>query len=85
MRLYVTDGEGRRVFVPLPTRLVFSDLSASVCYRYALPHLSKAHLTLTREQFIKLARELRRCRALLNGEPLVDVVGADGEKVKVYL
>ncbi len=83
MRIKV-QAEGRHIYVPIPSWLLFNSLSAYLCHRFAASHIN-AVSGLTYEQLRVLFHMLKRSRKKLNGTPLVDVESGNGDKVQVYL
>ncbi|MCL2216509.1 MAG: hypothetical protein FWB91_05755 [Defluviitaleaceae bacterium] len=85
MRIKVSS-EDSNFNLRLPTRLFFNPITAAFC-RLAIPAAAKQYvqIDLTYTQMRILFKEIRRCRKLLNGEPLVEVASSDGSTVRVWL
>lgn len=82
MRISVCYGK-RRFRLWLPSRMVFSGLSASVVGKYV--RFSDTGVKLTGEQLRRLFREIRRLRKQLPDWNIVEIAAASGESVCIRL
>lgn len=80
MRITVR-GEGRRLFIPIPTWILANPLTAGL----ASCASRRSEVPLNARQLRRLFRALRKSRAVLNGLPFVEVTDADGTYVKITL
>ena len=87
MKIDITTDEGKRVFLWFPTRLFLNRLTVAIgviCINkskrnYGIPKLKYSQIT-------PLVKEIHRQRRIQGRKwTLVDVVSADGEKVKIIL
>ena len=80
IRVNLADDKPRKLMICLPTRAIFSSLSATIA-----ANVSKDDLDLTSAQMRALFREIRRSRKILGDLPLVEVISSDGEYVRIDL
>lgn len=81
MRIHVNTKEGK-LSIPLPTALVFNDLTARLCASAA----QQEHgLLMKEEAFVQLFAALREAGELLGDTPFVEVDSANGEHVTITL
>lgn len=87
MKIDITTDEGKRIFLWFPTRLLLNRLTVAigVAYinkskrNYGIPKLSYSLV-------MPLVKEIHRQRRIQGRKwTLVDVVSADGERVKIIL
>ena len=80
IRVSIAGGKPRKLLICMPTRAIFSSLSATIA-----ANVSKDDLHLTSAQMRALFREIRKSRKILGDLPLVEVIGSDGEYVRIDL
>ena len=80
IRVNLADDKPRKLMICLPTRAIFSSLSATIA-----ANVSKDELNLTSAQMRTLFREIRQSRKLLGDLPLVEVLSSDGEYIRIDL
>lgn len=87
MKIDITTDEGKRIFLWFPTRLLLNRLIVAIGvayinkskHDYGIPKLSYSLV-------MPLVKEIHRQRRIQGRKwTLVDVVSADGEKVKIVL
>lgn len=84
MRVLVKDGE-HNIHIVLPTRLLFSNLTARIGAGVLRRYVPDACAELPPDKIKVLFAEVRRIKNKYGRWELVDVVSADGEIVKVIL
>lgn len=80
IRVSIAGGKPRKLLLCLPTRAIFSSLSATIA-----ANVSKDELNVTSAQMRTLFREIRQSRKLLGDLPLVEVFSSDGEYIRIDL
>ena len=87
MKIDITTDEGKRIFLWFPTRLLLNRLTAWIAVAFInKENKDSGDPKLTVRQFMPLVKEIHRQRRIQGREwTLVDVVSADGEKVKITL
>ena len=87
MKIYIKTDEGKRIFLWFPTRLILNRLTVAIGVAYVnkserdygIPKLKYS-------QIIPIVKEIHRQRRIQGRKwTLVDIVSADGEKVKISL
>lgn len=87
MKIDITTDEGKRIFLWFPTRLLLNRLTVVIGVAYI--NKSKRDFGVPKlkySQVFPLVKEIHRQRRIQGRKwTLVDVVSADGEKVKITL
>ena len=87
MKIDITTDEGKRIFLWFPTRLLLNRLTVAIGvayinkseHDYGVPELKYS-------QIMPLVKEIHRQRRIQGRKwTLVDIISADGEKVKITL
>lgn len=84
MRINVTDGE-RNICVPLPTSLIFSDLTAYIGTKAIRKYVPERAHYFNADQLKALFCAIRQIKRQRGSWVLVDVQSADGQTVKVTI
>ena len=87
MKIDIKTDEGKRIFLWFPTRLILNRLTAAIGVAFLnKENQNSGDPKLTVRQFMPLVKEIHRQRRIQGRKwTLVDVVSADGEKVKIVL
>ena len=87
MKIDIKTDEGKRIFLWFPTRLLLNRLTAAIGVAFLnKENQNSGDPKLTVRQFMPLVKEIHRQRRIQGRKwTLVDVVSADGEKVKIVL
>jgi hypothetical protein len=87
MKIDITTDKGKRIFLWFPTRLILNRLTAAIGVAFLnKENQNSGDPKLTVRQFMPLVNEIHRQRRIQGRKwTLVDVVSADGEKVKIVL
>ena len=80
IRISQADGHEKVRTITVPTRVVFSSVTAAIA-----SHLSKDAVNLTPGQMRRLFRMIRQSRKLLGDLPLVEVLESGGDYVRIDL
>ncbi len=80
IRVSIAGRKPRKLMICMPTRAIFSSLSATIA-----ANVSKDDLDLTSAQMRVLFREIRKSRKVLGDLPLIEVISSDGEYVRIDL
>lgn len=87
MKIDITTDEGKRIFLWFPTRLILNRLTVAIGVAYI--NKSKRDYGIPKlkySQIMPIVKEIHRQRRSQGRKwTLVDVVSADGEKVKITL
>lgn len=84
MRIYVKT-EGRRIFLPIPSRLVFSKASAWVIRKSMERYVPKETVPVSPEDLAKLFSVMRTLRRKRGRMRIVEVDCTDGTRVWIDL
>lgn len=84
MRINVTDGE-RSICIPLPTSLIFSDLTAYIGTKAIEKYVPERARYFNDYQLKALFRAIRQIKRQRGSWVLVDVQSADGQTVKITI
>ena len=93
MRIKIRSSE-RNMKIWLPTRLLLNPITAAISVKVinsgkyrgsALPSPSVNGERASFFDMYKFFRQIRKCRRILNGQPLVYVESGSGESVEVWL
>lgn len=87
MRIDIKSGEGKRIFLWFPTRLILNRLTAYIVVSYINKENKNSDAPkMTVRQFMPLVREIHRQRRRRDEKwVLADIKSADGEKVRIIL
>ena len=81
MRIIIKESGSRTIKLRFPTALALNRLTA-----YLAPRVLKgSEVTVTRQQAVRLIKELKRCKKRFKGWKIVEVESADGERVEIKL
>ena len=80
MRIIVRS-QGFKLWLPVPTGLLFSDLTAAFLPRI----MAQNGVTITKEQAVTLMRGIRKCKRRHRGLTLVEAQTANGDYVEIKL
>ena len=84
MRINITDGE-RNICIPLPTSLLFSDLTAYICTKAIERYVPERAHYFNDYQLKALFQAIRQIKRQRGSWVLVDVKSADGQTVKITI
>jgi hypothetical protein len=87
MKIDIKTDEGKRIFLWFPTRLLLNRFTAWIAVAFINKENEESGAPKLRvRQFMPLVKEIHRQRRIQGRKwTLVDVVSADGEKVKIVL
>lgn len=81
MRILVEEHSGKRIWIPVPTWLVFNTLTARIMPKY----LEESGVSVTPEQATAFIRELNRQSRHRKGLKLVELHSAQGDHIVIGL
>ena len=81
MRIVVKSSDGKKIWLPIPSGLVFNPLTAC----FAPKFLKEQGIEITRAQAIAFVKELNRYRRKHPKWVLMEVERAEGDYVKIKL
>ena len=85
MRIYVNSHDGHKIRLRFPTRLLFNRATASLVLRHLPDEVGESLEGISREHLYELIKCVIKSKDLLNGEDLINIVSADGDRVRISL
>ena len=85
MRLHVDSHDGHRIRLRFPTRLLLNRATTGIIMKHLPDEVEQGINSLSREQLHELIKCVMKAKHILGSEDLINVVSADGDRVRISL